>query len=219
MPASPMGVGGTSPWSATMKPEANSSSVDGMASGQKELQSEDDPQHVVRIGYTAADFVPPFQGALDDVRIYSRALSAAELRQLAGAKVVASSVTAVACAATSPDITWDLSSENNLRLLIPAGSTPVRLSIAHWQGDSAKQLTSLASQLKPPADMTELTKGGQTRWNEVITTEGKLDEGEGPFLSDEIVLPRDNPWKSWMRIGGFDFFADGQAGRGWHLER
>src|SRR4029453_15789871 len=26
---------------------------------------------------------------------------------------------------------------------------------------------------------------------------------------DELTLPNENPWKSWMRPTGFDFFADG----------
>ena len=185
--------------------------VDGLAAGEKKLASEDDPDHVVRIGYTATDFVPSFSGSIDDVRIYQRAVPARELAQLAAGVVApAASASAVACAATSPEVTWDLADEKNIRLHIPAGATPVRLSIAHWQGGDAKQLQTLASQLKPPADLTPLTHGGKSQWNEVITTEGKLGKAEGAFAKDEITLPRDNPWKSWMRIGGFDFFADGK---------
>ena len=35
---------------------------------------------------------------------------------------------------------------------------------------------------------------------------------EKPFEVDEIPLPADglSPWNSWMRVGGFDFFADGK---------
>ena len=35
---------------------------------------------------------------------------------------------------------------------------------------------------------------------------------DGPFAVDEIVPPPDaaNPWHTWMRFGGFDFFADGR---------
>ena len=185
--------------------------IDGAAVGEKKLASEDDPKHVVRIGYTATDFVPPFRGAIDDVRIYSRAVPAEQLAELAGAEVAAGgNLSAIACAATSPGVSWDLSSENLVRLRIPAAATPVRLSIAHWQAGSEQEVKKSVAQLKPPADMTELTQGGESRWNEVITTEGKLDDGPGPFLKDEITLPRKNPWKSWMRIGGFDFFADGK---------
>jgi hypothetical protein len=64
--------------------------------------------------------------------------------------------------------------------------------------------------LSPPDDLTALIKGGPTRWNETIVTQGKLGQAEGPFAKDEITLPRDNPWKSWIRPGGFDFFADGK---------
>src|SRR5439155_4982795 len=33
---------------------------------------------------------------------------------------------------------------------------------------------------------------------------------DGPYTIDVLPLPDDNPWRSWMRPGGFDFFADGR---------
>jgi len=185
--------------------------IDGEAAGQKKLASEDDPDHVVRIGYTATNFVPPFRGQIDDARVYSRALGAEEIRKLAGGAAAAPSLAAFACRASSPEVTWDRSEPHHLRLKIPAGATPLRLNIAHWHGpgDELPSFQALVKELAPPGDLAALTQGGPRRWQETVTTKAKVGEGDGPFVKDEITLPRDNPWKSWIRPGGFDFFADG----------
>ncbi len=59
-------------------------------------------------------------------------------------------------------------------------------------------------------DLRPLLAGGPKRWPEILTTEGKTGEDDGPFAVDEITLPLENPWNSWMRLGGFDFFPDGK---------
>jgi hypothetical protein len=47
------------------------------------------------------------------------------------------------------------------------------------------------------------------RWEQTIVTQGQLGTGGGAYVVDTLTLPDDNPWKSWLRVGGFDFFADG----------
>lgn len=60
-------------------------------------------------------------------------------------------------------------------------------------------------------DLTSLTHGGPSKWNPPIATQGKLGPDDGPFAIDEITPPPDSTaWQSWMRFGGFDFFADGK---------
>ena len=59
-------------------------------------------------------------------------------------------------------------------------------------------------------DPGELTKGGPALWPETITTVGTLGKEEGPYAVDTLTIPEKNPWNSWMRLGGFDFFADGK---------
>ena len=56
-----------------------------------------------------------------------------------------------------------------------------------------------------------MTRGGPTRWPETVVTKGKVGAGKGPYVVDTLTLPDDNPWKSWMRVGGFDFFKDGKS--------
>ncbi len=59
-------------------------------------------------------------------------------------------------------------------------------------------------------DLTALTRGGPQRWPQTVTTTGKASaHAARGFEADEITLPEQNPWRSWMRIGGFDFLPGG----------
>ncbi len=91
----------------------------------------------------------------------------------------------------------------NLKLLL-ANSTPAV--------DVAAALFAFALVSPPAADLTPLTQGGPARWNPPLATRGKLGGEDGPFAVDELTPPPDaaNPWHTWMRFGGFDFFKDGQ---------
>jgi hypothetical protein len=62
-------------------------------------------------------------------------------------------------------------------------------------------------------DLRPLTKGGQPRWTETITTQGKLDTGggDGSYVVDTITEPFPNPYHVSTFIGGFDFLPDGRA--------
>src|SRR6185503_5718741 len=61
----------------------------------------------------------------------------------------------------------------------------------------------------PPAELAPLTKGGPGR-NAPVTTAGVLGKEAGAFQSDILTVPYDNPSKSYMRLTGVDFFADGK---------
>ena len=49
-------------------------------------------------------------------------------------------------------------------------------------------------------------------------TEGKQSDKNDAYVVDEITMPAVNPWNSWMRLSGFDFFKDGRraAVSTWH---
>jgi hypothetical protein len=59
-------------------------------------------------------------------------------------------------------------------------------------------------------DLREGLKPGGRIWGEPMVTRGRLGTsgGEGPYVVDAITWPDDNPQKSWLRFGGFDFFSD-----------
>lgn len=87
-------------------------------------------------------------------------------------------------------------------LRIAAKATPLKLRLAI----GGKGTFPAAETLK------KYTRGGPPRWEPELITSGKLGNEDGPFAVDEIVTPPDsaNPWRTWMRYGGFDFFKDGK---------
>lgn len=100
-------------------------------------------------------------------------------------------------------------------LRIPASSTPlnVKVLIAHsGSGMNAMTLSTLTIESSPAQDLSILAQGGVPRWNPPLATRGKLGSEDGPFAIDELTPPPDvsNPWHTWMRFGGFDFFKEGR---------
>ena len=91
-------------------------------------------------------------------------------------------------------------------LRIPAAATPARLVLGFANMDGA----GLSALLPEPVDLGDLTKGGPAEYPQVVTTAGTLGKDSDPFAFDTLTLPDkgDNPWNSWMRLGGFDFFQN-----------
>ena len=58
-------------------------------------------------------------------------------------------------------------------------------------------------------DIDQYTHGAIARYPQTVETVGKLGGGDGAYLVDTLTLPDPNPWHSWMRVGGFDFFEGG----------
>ena len=78
-------------------------------------------------------------------------------------------------------------------------------------GFSMSNESTIASLLSRPVDPLTLTNGGPSRFGQqVIITEGQKGNEDDPFAVDVLTLPNkdQNPWNSWMRLGGFDFFAE-----------
>ena len=60
-----------------------------------------------------------------------------------------------------------------------------------------------------PADPLFLTSGGPSRYP-AVDSRGSLGAGDGAYVIDRLTLPDDNPWRSWIRPSGLDFFSDGR---------
>jgi sugar lactone lactonase YvrE len=100
-------------------------------------------------------------------------------------------------------------------LSIPASATPAKINLRMEnpaQPVVPNAIPLLGRETQPVDDLTALTQGGPPRWDQTLTTQGKLGPDDGPFAVDTMQHPRDeqNPWHSWMRMGGFDFFKDGK---------
>jgi hypothetical protein len=64
--------------------------------------------------------------------------------------------------------------------------------------------------MKPRADLPNLTKGGPARY-QFLTTKGILGNNDKPYTVDTLTIPENNPWNSWLRPTGLDFFSDGRC--------
>jgi hypothetical protein len=61
-----------------------------------------------------------------------------------------------------------------------------------------------------PEPLEPLTKGGPARWPERAVTKLVKAADDAPYVVDTLTVPEQNPWKSWMRFSGIDFFPDGR---------
>ena len=61
-------------------------------------------------------------------------------------------------------------------------------------------------------DFAALLKGGEALYPQIIETAGNVsDDKVSSYVTDQITLPNDNPWKSNLRFGGFDFIDEDTA--------
>ena len=99
--------------------------------------------------------------------------------------------------------TVETTAQGWLVLHVPATKTPITFVVSL----SASGAVPKAS----PANLPALTKGGAAQWTPVIETAGVLGKGDGAYTVDTLTIPdgKANPWNSWVRTSGFDFFADG----------
>ena len=113
----------------------------------------------------------------------------------------------------APDgVRWVDGAGDHLRVLVPAGGEPVRFKIVIGQrGRSNSGFLARAAGVEAAVDLEPLTRGGPARWTETLTTESRvLGRRGGPFALEAITTPLDNPYRAWMRLGGFDFLDGGR---------
>jgi mono/diheme cytochrome c family protein len=109
---------------------------------------------------------------------------------------------------------WITTDDGHVRLAIPAGDDPAHLKVVYvrFEGEEqAARFEQLLADSPPPEVLEPRTHGGQPKWKQSITTKPSvIGSGDGPYVAEEITVPHDNPYRSWMRLGGFDFFEDGR---------
>ncbi len=119
--------------------------------------------------------------------------------------------TAAAVSGAPPDSRWLLSDQGDIRLRIAASPRPVRMELKLWSGAGGMlpSFAKLAAGSGEPTDLRPLTRGGPARWRSRPRTAVQQGSEEAPYTIDTLSWPEENPWNSWLRFGGFDFFADG----------
>jgi glucose/arabinose dehydrogenase len=81
-----------------------------------------------------------------------------------------------------------------------------KVLIANMSPEDLKTYTKTSL---PALPIKTFLTGGHRHWDQTLTTKAILSEDtESAYVVDELQLPRDNPWSSWLRLGGFDFFKD-----------
>ncbi|NQZ58732.1 MAG: c-type cytochrome, partial [Lentisphaeraceae bacterium] len=92
---------------------------------------------------------------------------------------------------------------------VPAGQ--LKYSTFVWRGPK-QDLAAFIKVVNSNADFDFSTalEGSQARWPQIVTTKGVKGDDDSTLTVDEITLPDNNPWRSWMRPGAMDFFADGK---------
>ncbi|MFH5834368.1 DUF6797 domain-containing protein, partial [Halalkalibaculum sp. DA384] len=136
---------------------------------------------------------------------------------------------------------WVIDEPHHLGLYIPPSDEEQTITIHRFSGQGQAQYLAFAGYLSDVQGRVitkpeTFTQGGPRVWKETVVTKGQLNAGrphydpihygkadqeapenlvtipEGyPYTVDQITLPFDNPWGSWIRPSGFDFFGDGRA--------
>ncbi len=87
---------------------------------------------------------------------------------------------------------------------IPKGGDEVVVQIALNRGGEPQPAGA--------PDFEALTAGGDPLYPEILETSGTQgDDEEAAYVTDTITIPNDNPWKSNLRFGGFDFIDEDSA--------
>ncbi|HET6251795.1 MAG TPA: DUF6797 domain-containing protein [Tepidisphaeraceae bacterium] len=108
-----------------------------------------------------------------------------------------------------PDGRWHVA-DSRMLLTIPPHAATINIKIVLSRAISQGTQNTPFPQNTSVFDLDSRVHGGPARYPQTIETKGTLGIGGGAYLVDTLALPDQNPWKSWMRVGGFDFFPDGK---------
>jgi glucose/arabinose dehydrogenase len=109
--------------------------------------------------------------------------------------------------------TLDVDPDGRILLRLPASNEDMRVKLCLWSGPKSEQAAAVAAlaRVTEAPDLAAFTRGGKALWHETVTAAGSRARDDAAYVIDSILVPFKNPYKSWMRIGGFDFFSDGRA--------
>ena len=108
---------------------------------------------------------------------------------------------------------WKVVDKARVLLTLPGSRSPIAFKLLIGGGPKGAP-TKFAGHLVPPKaslDLAQYIKGSPAEWTQTVETKGTLGTGDGPYVVDTLTAPEQNPYKSWIRFGGMDFFADGKS--------
>ncbi|MEO5804390.1 MAG: hypothetical protein ABIR24_12760 [Verrucomicrobiota bacterium] len=83
-----------------------------------------------------------------------------------------------------------------------------------WTGasDELPKFAALLENSSSPENLQALTKAGEARWQEIISTKGEVSRSSSePYVVDTITVPYENSYQALMFLSGVDFFPNGDA--------
>ena len=111
----------------------------------------------------------------------------------------------------------------NLRLKIKAGKQPLFFKLRMLKPFDIRESVKFSNPPDVTEDLSAYTQGGPARWPQILETEVVSGKEDGPFASDVLTAPENNPWLALTRFTGLDFFKDGSIaactwdGDVWHV--
>lgn len=106
----------------------------------------------------------------------------------------------------------EINEKDQLALRLPALAAPTTIKVLIAAGGEASKGEFLALAKASPAavDLTTLTHGGPSLWKATVETKGVISQAKDAYVVDNLTVPYENPYHSWMRVAALDFFKDGQ---------
>lgn len=108
---------------------------------------------------------------------------------------------------------WHVTEDGDVRLRIEAGRQACRFRVVYAPSSPEQGTRALVAYLgtaPAPGSPRAAAATPARLWPEVLeTTVRRWEPGRGPFVVEELTLPVENPWRSWLRLGGLDVCADG----------
>lgn len=93
--------------------------------------------------------------------------------------------------------------------VIPPRKETKRFTIYYQTDPKQHSAMNTSKSLLAPASLQEYLVPGPERWNETLTTQGKISTEQGAYVVDTIAIPHKNPYKALFFISGHDFLENG----------
>lgn len=119
------------------------------------------------------------------------------------------SVTAVGAVGLPEGAELQVARDRYVTLRLAEGQPSSRFRLVLWTGPEA-QLPQFRSMMEGPVEMPTIEERTE-HWTRSVQTRGTVAPDTSAFVTDELSLPRPNPWDRNVRVADVDFFGDGRA--------
>ncbi|MGM0506090.1 MAG: DUF6797 domain-containing protein [Bacteroidota bacterium] len=100
--------------------------------------------------------------------------------------------------------------DNLLTFRLPASGELQRVELLVWESSHREEAEVVPESHQPlQRRLSDWTWGGPALWGSVNAGSATSGESEFAYQSESIPIPFENPWNSWIRLSGIDFFDDG----------